>query len=190
MKTVSKYILLTIVFVFLSNLYAQNGKIQSVKDDYRDFAYVKTSEVLLEVANKGYKSVDLFQKLGNSFYFRNEMQEASKWYGELMALEEVIEPEYYFRYALALKGIKDYEESDKWMKKFNELKPTDLRGRAFMSKVDYKASIEDLSRDDIDVINLDFNTELSDFGTTEYENALVFASARGGGRKYRWNEEP
>lgn len=190
MKTVSRYILLTFVLAFSLASLGQNGKIQSVKDDYRDFAYVKTSEVLLEVANKGYKSVDLFQKLANSFYFNNQMEEAAKWYGELMAMNEVIDLEYYFRYALALKGIKDYEASDKWMKKFNELKPEDLRGKAFVSKVDYKSTIEDLSRDDIEPTNLDFNTEYSDFGTAEYENAIIFASARGGGRKYRWNEQP
>lgn len=176
--------------MFFSTAFAQKGKIQSVKNDYREFAYVKTSEVLLEVANNGYKSVDLFQKLANSFYFQNKMEEASKWYGELMALNEVIDPEYYFRYALALKGIKDYEGSDKWMEKFNALKPTDLRGKAFISKVDYKSTIEEMSRDDIELINLDINSELSDFSPTEYENGIVFASARGGGRKYRWNEEP
>lgn len=190
MKTVSKYLLLTVVLTLCSSGLAQNGKIQSVKDDYRDFAYVKTSEVLLEVANKGYKSADLFQKLANSFYFQNKMEEAAKWYGELMNMSEVIDPEYYFRYALALKGIKDYEASDKWMKKFNELKPNDSRGKAFLSKVDYKATIDSLSREDIQIVNLEINTPLSDFGTTEYENGIVFASARGGGRKYRWNEEP
>ena len=63
MRTVYRYILLAIVVVSTSISFAQQGKIQSVKNDYRDFAYVKTSEVLLEVANKGYKSVDLFQKL-------------------------------------------------------------------------------------------------------------------------------
>lgn len=178
------------VIVCSSTAFTQNGKLQSAKSNYEDFAYVKTSEVLLEVANKGYKSVDLFQKLANSFYFQNKMEEATKWYGELMAMNEVIDPEYYFRYALALKGTKDYEGSDKWMKKFNELKPNDLRGKAFLSKVDYKSTIEELSRDDVEIVNLEFNTEFSDFGTTEYENGIVFASARGGGRKYKWNEEP
>jgi len=190
MKTQSKSIALAFIIVCASIVFAQTGKIQSVKDDYKDFAYVKTSEVLLEVANKGYKSADLFEKLANSFYFQNKMEDATKWYGELMDLEEVIDPEYYFRYALALKGIKDYESSDLWMNKFNTLKPEDLRGKAFMSKVDYKSTIEALSRDDIELVNLEVNTELSDFGTTEYENGIVFASARGGGRNYRWNEEP
>ncbi|MFC0605275.1 OmpA family protein [Winogradskyella pulchriflava] len=190
MKTISRYICIAFVGMFALSTYAQNGKIQSVKDDYRDFAYVKTSEVLLEVANKGYKSVDLFQKLANSYYFNNDMENAAKWYGELMAMNEVIDPEYYFRYALALKGIENYEDSDKWMKKFHELKPDDLRGKAFLSSVDYRSNIEEASRDDIEPHNLEINTELSDFGTTEYENGIVFASARGGGRKYRWNEEP
>ncbi len=190
MRTISRYTSLVCAGMFALSAFAQNGKIKSVEDDYRDFAYVKTSEVLLEVANKGYKSAELFQKLGNSYYFRNDMENAAKWYGELFTMNEVIDPEYYFRYALALKGIEDYEESDKWMKKFNELKPDDMRGRAFLSKVDYKSNIEELSRDDIEPHNLEINTELSDFGTTEYENAIVFASARGGGRKYRWNEEP
>ncbi|GAB4167217.1 MAG: OmpA family protein [Winogradskyella sp.] len=190
MRTISRYTSLVCAGMFALSAVAQNGKIKSVEDDYRDFAYVKTSEVLLEVANKGYKSADLFQKLANSFYFRNDMENAAKWYGELFTMNEVIDPEYYFRYALALKGIENYEESDQWMKKFNELKPDDMRGKAFLSKVDYRANIEELSRDDIEVQNLEINTELSDFGATEYENGIVFASARGGGRKYRWNEEP
>jgi outer membrane protein OmpA-like peptidoglycan-associated protein len=189
MRTLSKYILITFVSCFTAS-FSQTGKIQSVQDDYRDFAYVKTSEVLLEVANKGYRSVELLQQLANSFYFRNEMEEAARWYGELMALEEVIDPEYYFRYALALKGIEDYDNSDKWMAKFHQLKPDDLRGKAFKSKEDYKSVIEEVSRDDISVENVEFNTEFSDFGITEYENSLVFASSRGGGRKYRWNDQP
>ena len=190
MRTITRFISVCVVGMMTFSASAQNGKIKSVEDDYRDFAYVKTSEVLLEVANKGYKSVDLFQKLANSFYFNNDMENAAKWYGELMTMNEVIDPEYYFRYALALKGSGDYEASDKWMKKFNELKPEDLRGKAFLSKVDYKSNIEELSRDDVEVENLEINTELSDFGTTEFENGIVFASSRGGGRKYRWNEEP
>lgn len=190
MRTITRFISVCIAGMMSLSVSAQNGKIKSVEDDFRDFAYVKTSEVLLEVANKGYKSVDLFQKLADSYYFNNDMENAAKWYGELMTMNEVIDPEYYFRYALALKGSGDYEASDKWMKKFNELKPEDLRGKAFLSKVDYKSNIEELSRDDIEIENLEINTELSDFGTTEYEDGIVFASSRGGGRKYRWNEEP
>ncbi|MEM5565561.1 OmpA family protein [Psychroserpens sp. AS72] len=188
MKTHKIIFILALSLVFSSG-YAQKGKIRQASKEYDNLAYLKTSEILLEVAEKGYTSVDLLQKLANSFYFNNQMEEAAKWYGELMAMNENIDAEYYFRYAQALKSVENYEESDKWMKKFAESDRSDLRGRAFSSTVDYLTMIEEVSRD-FDVVNLDINTEVSDFGTTQYQNQLIFASSRGGGQKYKWNEQP
>ncbi|MDX1470585.1 MAG: OmpA family protein [Flavobacteriaceae bacterium] len=183
-------IYLTLLFGFIISFgYSQQAQIRKAEKSYDNFAYVKTSEILLEVANKGYKSVDLFQKLGNSFYFRNKMEEAAKWYGELMAMTEDVDREYMFRYAQSLKAIKNYEESDKWMRKFYEANKADLRGRAFASNVDYLSDIEAVS-EDFPVNNLSINTEFSDFGSVQYKNMLVFASTRGGGREYQWNEQP
>lgn len=169
--------------------YAQRGKVRQANKEFDNLAYVKTSEILLKVAENGYKTVDLLQKLADSFYFNNQMEEASKWYGELMAMNDNVDPEYYFRYAQALKAVENYAESDKWMKKFHEADRSDLRGRAFASTVDYLSMIDEASRD-FEVKNMDINTELSDFGTTQYQDQLVFASARGGGKKYKWNEQP
>jgi len=180
--------ILALSFVF-STGYSQKGKIRQASKEYDNLAYLKTSEILLEVAENGYTSVDLLQKLANSFYFNNQMKEAAKWYGELMAMNEDVDPEYYFRYGQALKSIEDYEESDKWMKKFAAEKRSDLRGRAFSSTVDYLAMIDEASRE-FEVYNLDINSEVSDFGTTQYKNQLIFASSRGGGKKYKWNEQP
>ena len=159
--------------------YSQRGKIREASKEYDNLAYLKTSEILLEVAENGFKSVDLLQKLANSFYFNNQMEEAAKWYGELMTMDvDGIDPEYYFRYAQALKSIENYSESDKWMKKFASEDRSDLRGRAFSSTVDYLSMIDEASRD-FEVFNLDINTEVSDFGTTQYKNQLIFASSRG-----------
>lgn len=185
-----KYILLIVASLVYNFSIAQEGQVKSVNNEYHQFAYIKTSEVLLKVANDGYKSVDLFQKLGNSFYFNNKMEEAAKWYGELMAMDEIVEAEYYFRYAQALKSNEDYDQSDKWMQRFNEANPDDRRGKAFLSKVDYLNSIDRVSRDDVTLNNLDLNTEVSDFGSSQYKDQLFFASSRGGGKNYNWNEQP
>lgn len=188
MKT--KRILSILAFSLIVTIgYAQKGKVRQAKKEYDNLAYVKTSEILLEVANNGFKSVDLLQKLANSFYFNNQMKEAAQWYGELMAMNENMDPEYYFRYAQALKSIENYTESDKWMAKFHEADRSDLRGRAFASTVDYLSKIDEASRE-FEVYNMDINTEVSDFGTTQYQKELVFASARGGGKKYKWNDQP
>lgn len=176
--------------LFITSGFAQRGKVRQARKEYDNLAYVKTSEILLEVAENGYKTVDLLQKLANSFYFNNQMEEAAKWYGELMIMaEDDLDPEYYFRYAQALKSTENYSESDKWMKKFHQADRSDLRGKAFASTVDYLSMIDEASRD-FEVNNMDINTEVSDFGATQYQNQLVFASARGGGKKYKWNEQP
>jgi len=188
MKAIKLIFILALCFVF-STGYSQKVKIKQASKAYKNLAYLKSSEILLEVANNGYKSVDLFQKLANSFYFNNKNEEAVKWYSELMAMDKSIDPEYYFRYAQALKSIENYTESDKWMQKFVESKSEDLRGKSFSSTEDYLAMIEGVS-DDFEVYNMSLNTELSDFGAVQYKDQLVFASSRGSGKLYKWNNQP
>ena len=188
MKTI-KFIFIIVLSLTFSFGYSQKGKVRQATKEYDNYAYLRTSEILLDVANNGYRSVDLLQKLGNSFYFNNKMEDAAKWYGELMEMNEPVDAEYYFRYAQALKSVENYTESDKWMKKFHEANKSDLRGRAFASRVDYLSKIEAASRD-FEVKNLDINSDKSDFGTIQYKNQIIFASTRGGGKKYQWNEQP
>lgn len=206
-----KLILITFLsFTFVSS-YAQvddkkfkkEGKsaLKKANKEYNKFGYIEAKELLLELANTGYRSEDLFQKLGNTFYFNNKMYDAAKWYSELMNENEVQEDsEYYFRYSQALKGTKNYTEADKWMNKFNEASPADLRARAFASKKDYKEKIESI-QSGVNVYNLDINSANSDFGVAQYQNKLVFASSRvkenieGSNKKnkiknYRWNDQP
>ena len=191
MKRQIRVIVIVLSCVISYSALGQKMKIRSVKADYSKYGYVKTSEVLLEVAEKGYKSKDLFEKLANSLYFTGDMENASKYYGELMNMGGSIDPEYYYRYAMALRGVENYEESDLWMNKFNEQRPEDLRGRAFLSQVDYRDHIDDASRDNIELINVDFNTKNSDFGISEYDgDKVLFSSARGKGKKSRWNNQP
>ncbi|WGH76590.1 hypothetical protein P8625_05375 [Tenacibaculum tangerinum] len=182
--------LLIIICLFPTWLVAQRAKIKQANKEYKDFAYVRTSEILLEVVEKGYKSVDVLKKLGDSFYFNSDMEQAAKWYGELFTLDkEKIDTEYYFRYAQALKSIQNYQESDRWMEKFAELNSSDLRAKAFLTNQDYLSNIKNASKD-FELENLKINTELSDFGTFIFDNKLYFSSSKGNGKKYKWNELP
>ncbi|WP_445957052.1 OmpA family protein [Yeosuana sp.] len=182
-------ILFTFLTIIAINSYAQKGTLNRATQDYNNFSYVKTTEILLDVANKGFKSVELFQKLGNSFYFNNKMEDAAKWYGELMKLEENIDPEYYYRYAQALKSIQNYSESDKWIQKFAESIENDNRANIFKTSRNYLKEIE-LQSEDIELVNLPFNSPQSDFGTAIYASEFVFASSRGAGKNYIWNNKP
>jgi len=61
---------------------------------YNSFAYIDAIKTYERVAEKGYKSEDMFQKLGNSYYFNGELDKAAKWYDELFAMAPDQQPEY------------------------------------------------------------------------------------------------
>ena len=189
MKT--QKIIYTILLSFtLCFAHAQQKRIKSATKKYDKLAYIKTSEVLLEVVENGFESVDVLQKLGDSYYFNSKMEDAVKWYGKLVALESDIDPEYYYRYATALKTMGGYMASDKWMDKFKGLKPNELRSKLYGAKGDYISFIESISRYDIKPVNLSINTPFSDFGTAQIDNKIIFASAKGGGELHSWSEQP
>ena len=75
------------------------------------YAYVDVLKTYERVANKGYKSVDLFQKLGNSYYLFAKLDKAAKWYGELFAMTSDLEPKYYNQYAQSLIFIGQKEKA-------------------------------------------------------------------------------
>lgn len=74
------------------------------------------------VANKGYKSADLFQKIADSYFFRDDMETAVLWYEKLFDLTNELEPVYYFRFGTALQKVGKTSKGDKMMEKFNQLK--------------------------------------------------------------------
>lgn len=85
------------------------------------YAYINVIKTYEKVAEKGYKSVSLFKKLGDNFYFNNEMDKAARWYKELFAMNEDLDIELYYRYSNALKAVGQEENAKNLMKKFNQL---------------------------------------------------------------------
>lgn len=67
------------------------------------------------VLDKGYQSVDMLKRVGNSRFFHGDLVVAAKWYTRLFALTSDLEPEYYYRYAQALASISQTEEAQKMM---------------------------------------------------------------------------
>ena len=177
------------VIVITFSGFAQESSLKKATKNYEKFSFVKTSEVLLEVAENGYQSKDLFQKLADSFYFNNKMEEASQWYKELFNTYDDVDVEYYYRYAQALKALKKYKEADKAMQQFVLKKPEDSRAKTFINSEEYLNVIEKLS-DDFEIKNLSINTKYSDFGASFYTSGIYFASSRGEGKIYNWNEQP
>lgn len=169
--------------------FSQKALVRKSAKTNAQLEYIKTIEVLQEVAEKGYKSEDLFMRLGDAHYFNNQMDEAAKWYDELMKLNPNPDAEYFFRYAQSLKSLEKYEEADSWMQKFKNVKTGDLRGKYYVNSKTLFENLPDKSKV-IKLNNLGINTPFSDYSTAFYKGELVFASAREEGPKYAWNNQP
>lgn len=188
------FIFLIPLFIFHFSLSAQENKINKAEKKYDTYSFIKAIDIYEKVAESGYKSAELFKKLGNSYYFNGDYASASKWYAELLGLKDAeIEPEYYFRYAQSLKSEKKYREADEIMEKFNASKDSDARAKLFEEQPEYLEVIKFQSgRYKIEEFPL--NSVYSDFAPSFYEKSLVFSSARDTGRfvkyKHAWNEEP
>jgi hypothetical protein len=116
-KRVLLYITIT---VFTIKVYSQKGKDASVNEKQKKYIEIDVIKTYERVAGKGYKSVDMFKKIANSYYSNFELEKAVSWYCELFAMTSNLEFEYYYRYSESLKSIGQNKEAYEILKKFNQ----------------------------------------------------------------------
>lgn len=176
--------LYTLVFVLSITIgaFAQGSKLNKADKKYDKYSYIDAIEIYEKVAEKGYKSVELFEKLGNAYYFNGELDKASKWYGELFALNQEVDSEYYFRYAQALKAEGNYEKSNQYMELFAQ-KTNDTRAKLFQENKNYLSDIDAVSGK-YTIDKTDVNSEFFDYGPSFFGKQIVFTSSRSEGNQY------
>ncbi|TDP01525.1 flagellar motor protein MotB [Flavobacterium sp. 245] len=107
-----KLIVLVLLIVFSFSAVAQNENVYITDKISDKYAYVDVIKTYEKIAAKGYKSVDLFQKLGDSSYQHDKLEKAADWYDQLFAMTTDLEPVYYYRYAESLRFICQNEKAD------------------------------------------------------------------------------
>ena len=113
-------ILYIIITIFSIKAYSQKEKDPSVNMNQEKYVEIDVIKTYERVAGKGYKSVDMFKKIANSYYSNFEPEKAVSWYCELFAMTSNLEFEYYYRYAETLKSIGQNEEAYQLLKKFDQ----------------------------------------------------------------------
>ena len=187
-------IILFISFFFGMTLigFAQKNDEKIADKKYNQFSYINAINTYERIANKGYKSIEMFKKLGNSYYFNAFLEQSGKWYDELFALTQDVESEYYYRYAQTLKARGQYEKADEILRKFSEKSEKDIRAKLFNKNKNYLDDII-LNSGRYKIQNAEINTKYSDYGGTFYDNKLIFTSARDIGllfqRKHKWSNQ-
>ena len=123
------------------------------------------------------------QNLGDCYYYNFQMSKATKSYSQLFAsFKEGVNDEVKFRYANALKGIKNFDKGDSIMTAYvgtEQNTPRFMKSVSRNSPFSFKFDLMSKSKSN------------GDFGIAFYGNKVVFASARNSVRsKYQWNDKP
>ena len=189
---IKKIIYTAFLFSITFSGIAQKAVLNKAEKEYDQYAYVDAISIYEKVAESGFKDEKMFQRLGNAYYFNAELTKAVKWYDALFSLNSQQEPEYYYRYAQALKSIGDYAKSDKMLEAFNAKVKTDTRGVLFENNKNYLEQIKTNSGR-FDISDAGINSNQSDYGSTVFNNKLVFASARDTGvakrKMFKWTNK-
>jgi len=186
-------LIVAVALISTASLFGQKVQVAKADKKYDKFAYIDAIEIYERVANKGYESADVFQKLGNAYYFNAELDKAAQWYGKLIDLGQPVEPEYYFRYSQTLKSIGEYTKANEMLEKFNQSKGGDSRAQKYEAAKNYLEVIEENSgRYTVENAG-SINSKYSDYGSAFLGDQLVFTTARDTGgiasRKHKWTNQ-
>ncbi len=200
---ISIKIILIICLMNTLILSSQESELKRANSEYENYAYADAISAYQKIIKKGNASLEVYQKLGDCYFFNSELKDAAKWYLEMMEEKKKLEKngtevnevtaEYYFRTSQSLKFLKRYKEADSLMIKVKESNISDSRAKRLIDNPDYLEKIS-LQSGRYTIENLPRNSAYVDFAPAIYKNKLVFSSARGTvkstAKKNRWTQQP
>lgn len=180
-------LLLLILPVFL---FAQSSKQKKADRYFENFAYTKAIEEYKDLLEKDYNTAYNQQQLANSYYKLRDPENAVKYYA-MVVDQPNVSPEVYFNYAQMLRGVREYDKSREWLKKYQEAarNPQGVEQLLKNEEIQVYEGLESFR-----VKPAAFNSQFSDFGSFENNGTIYFTSARGTSdtktKIYDWTGEP
>lgn len=178
-RTMKVNYILIYILCFSTFGFAQSRKLKQANKLYDNKAYSEAAVLLKELD----ENQETLLKLGDSYYYNAQMQEASAAYKKLFKqFKDSLNTDVYFRYAHSMYGIDNYDVADPIM---TEYLGTDINTPTFIKKLERGVPYNY----EIEAINT--GTSSGDFGITYYGDTLVFASLRNSDNpNYEWNGKP
>ena len=188
---IKKYLLVCIVIMISSVMFSQQGKQKRADTLFNKFSFVKAAEVYRELIENRYNVDYATRKLADCYALLRDPRNAARYYKKVVTQEKV-PIEYYYSYAQALRGNKDYKESEIWLQRFKDSGGV-VNANDFSKDANFITSIFN-AKQQYFLDRVRFNSKFSDFGAFEFKGKVYFTSARDEGlavkRLYGWNEQP
>ena len=186
-----KYIVIYIIVLINFTVFAQYGKQKKADNLFNKFSFVDASEVYKDLIENDFNKDYSVRQLADSYAYMRNPDSAVVYYKK--AVEQNNVPlEYYYKYAQALRGNKEYKESRIWLKKFKDAGGT-IDNDKFLKDADFITTIFN-AKPQYFLKDVKFNSKYSDFGAYVHDGLTYFTSSRDKGVStkhiYGWNKEP
>lgn len=171
--------------------FAQSGLQKKADNLYNKFSFYNAIEVYKELINKNYNSDYNTRQLADCYAYLRNPETAVIYYKKVVEQPNV-PIEYYYKYSEALRGIKDYDESRIWMKKFKDAGGV-LNDKKLSEDANFITAVFN-AKQQYFFSEVKFNSKNSDFGAYERDGTIYFASSSDEGvstkHVYGWNNQP
>ncbi len=185
------YILVCVAFMLSFSVFSQQGKQKRADTLFNKFSFVKAAKLYTELLQDNYNRDYATRKLADSYAFLRDPRNASRFYKSVVKQKNV-PLEYYYKYAQSLRGMKKYDESQIWLKRYKDSGGV-VNANDFSKDINFITSVFG-AKQQYFLDRVRFNSKYSDFGAIEHDGKVYFASARDEGvaikRLYGWNEQP
>lgn len=159
--------------------FGQSKKLKQANRLFNNRSYIEAAALYEELE----PTQEVLTNLGDSYFYNSQIENARDAYNQLFnKYKDSLNKEIYFRYAHALKGVKDYTNADKvleeyYSKEFNTEEFIDKLTRT----VPYYYTIKGVNT----------GASIGDFGISFFGEDVVFASIRNSeSPNYKWNQKP
>ncbi|WP_299578769.1 OmpA family protein [uncultured Sunxiuqinia sp.] len=194
MRPATRKIILTSFFFLLlcSFTLAQKITIRLADKSYADFAFIEAIGLYEFAYEKNPEDTYVIRQLAKANQKIGDTESVEKWLKLLIDCGEE-SPEDVFSYSQVLKSNGRYQEAEKLLARYAQLKPGDER---IDSQTSLLEQIRLLHRDSTryKIRPVSLNTDGSELGVAFYRDQLVFSSTKAvngvPGLKYKWNELP
>lgn len=175
-------------------VFAQESKIDKAKENFEKYDFIEAIEEYEALVKEGYNDIEIYQRLGDANFFNSNYKVAAKWYrGLYLSSNTKLDAEYLFRYALSLKSLERYDESNDILGQIKDTAASDTRLKKYLDRPNYLKDILRASNR-YQIYKLAINSTVSDFAPSFYGDALVFSSAKPLNKKIKkvhgWNAMP
>ena len=194
MKKNRNIIVFLVAILSTASVLAQSSKTAKADKLFDRFKFQEAIKVYKKLARADKKDRNyIYRKIGDAYSIISQPEDAEIWYEKAVQKSD-IDPIYYYRYAMALRQNRRYNESIEWMRKYKiRSGMSDTRLQEFFKELDIVEKVKKEGFKSV-LFNISLNSPYTEYGGTYFkDNTIVYTTNNinaKGKRMSSWDNMP